>query len=250
MGRRPKKGINEDKYCGVILINKPTGMTSHDVVDVVRKKLQIRRVGHGGTLDPLATGLMLILVGKATKMFDELGGMDKTYISTFEMGKKTDSGDSDGNFIEEKEFSKVTKADVLTAAKKLEGDIMQVPPMYSAIRVDGKRLYEYAREGIEVDVPARPVTVFSNEITSFNSPYVEFKAHVSKGTYIRKIAEDMAEEMGTLGYITNLHRTQIGPFDLKQANELDKFDETSIVALEDIRTLIDDWKNTKNNVSY
>lgn len=239
---RKRKHKTDRHLEGILLIDKPSGITSHDVVDDVRKKLGMRRVGHGGTLDPLATGVLIVLVGKATKLFDTLMGMDKGYLATMRLGAKTTSGDADGDIVENKDYSAVNQELVEKVAAEFVGELMQVPPMYSALRYEGKRLYEYAREGIQLDIPARPITIYDNQIKKCDFPDIEFYTRVSKGTYIRKIAEDMGEALGTYAYITALRRTEIGPFMLENCIQLDEVSDDKIIPVEEVRISIEEYK--------
>lgn len=216
---------------GVLIIDKPSGWTSHDVVAVVRKKLHTKRVGHGGTLDPMATGVLLVLVGKATKLFDSLSSDEKEYRYTVRLGVQTDTGDADGKIIAEKPFDQVTRAMLDGALAKFRGAQKQIPPMYSAIKVDGKKLYEYARKGQTVELEARDINVISHEIVSVAFPDVELCARVSKGTYIRKLAEDFAQELGTVGHVCQLRRTASGPFKIADAIALEDVAPGHVVAV-------------------
>ena len=219
----------DKKLEGILLIDKPSGMTSHDVVDVVRRKLRMKRVGHGGTLDPMATGLLIILVGKATKLFEKLGGLDKGYEFAVKLGEKTDTGDADGKVIETCGVIPQESA-LIKAAENLCGNMDQIPPMYSAVKINGKKLYEYARSGIKVDVPSRKIEIKENRFISFDGRTAEFFAHVSKGTYIRKLAEDIAEAAGSPGHVTKLRRTFIGDYKIEDSIGLDEITEDKIIS--------------------
>ena len=208
---------------GILIVDKQKGMTSFDVVREVRKKYNTKKVGHIGTLDPLATGVLTVLIGKATKLSDFLMEHEKEYISTLKLGKSTDTGDSEGNILEEKIDSKIyekkissKKDENLKAYKKIEeafksfiGESMQTPPMYSAIKIQGKKLYELAREGKTVEREQRKITI--KEITLLNidedNNEIKYKVTCSKGTYIRVLCEDIAKKLGTVGYMKELRRT-------------------------------------------
>ena len=206
---------------GVLVIDKPTGWTSHDVVAKVRKILRMKRVGHGGTLDPMATGVLLVLVGKATKLFDALSADEKEYLYTVKLGAQTDTGDADGKVIAESPYDHVTRALLDATLPQFIGPQQQIPPIYSALKIDGKKLYEYARKGQTVEIPPRDIDVLRHTIESVELPDVTLCARVSKGTYIRKLAEDYAAALGTVGHVCMLRRTASGPFTLDQAIPLE-----------------------------
>lgn len=185
---------------GVIVINKPKGYTSHDIVNVVRKKLNTKKVGHTGTLDPDATGVLPILIGTATKISKYLIEHKKTYIATVKLGYKTDTGDASGKVIkEDKHFQKIDKKDIENALNTFLGKREQVPPMYSAIKVNGKKLYEYAREGKKIEVKPREIEIYDICLEEYNNnDEISFKVNCSKGTYIRTLCESIAEKLGTI----------------------------------------------------
>ena len=207
---------------GLILINKQKGFTSHDVVNVIRKKLNTKKVGHTGTLDPNATGVLPILVGKATKISKYLMEHDKTYIATIKLGEKTDTGDSEGQVIEEKSIpADLKKEDINNALQNFFGKQKQVPPMYSAIKVNGKKLYEYAREGKEVKLEARDIEIYKIELLEYQNNKIKFEVECSKGTYIRTLCEDIAKKLGTVGYMEELQRTKVNNFRIEDSILLD-----------------------------
>ncbi|MFC0261777.1 tRNA pseudouridine(55) synthase TruB [Fontibacter flavus] len=212
--------MQEEPYGEVFLINKPYEWTSFDVVKKVRNALKIKKVGHAGTLDPLATGLLIICAGKKTKSIDTYMAQEKEYTGTFVLGKTTESFDLEKEVVNVADPSHITLEEVKAAAAQLTGDIMQIPPMHSAIKVDGKRVYESARKGKEVKMEARPVTVSLFEITRFDNPEVHFKIVCSKGTYIRSLARDLGEILNVGAYMSALTRTRIGEFKLEEAAEL------------------------------
>lgn len=185
---------------GVIVINKPKGYTSHNIVNVVRKKLNTKKVGHTGTLDPDATGVLPILIGTATKISKYLIEHKKTYIATVKLGYKTDTGDASGKVIkEDKHFQKIDKKDIENALNTFLGKREQVPPMYSAIKVNGKKLYEYAREGKKIEVKPREIEIYDICLEEYNNnDEISFKVNCSKGTYIRTLCESIAEKLGTI----------------------------------------------------
>ena len=210
---------------GVIIVDKQKGKTSFDEIRDIRKTYNIKKVGHAGTLDPMATGVLIILVGETTKLSDYLMNHDKEYIATLKLGKKTDTGDSEGTIIEEKEIPNLCKENVQNVLNTFIGKSKQIPPMYSAIKVNGKKLYELAREGKEIERQERKIEIYSLEIIKLieenkKIAEIEFKVNCSKGTYIRTLCEDIAEKLGTCGYMKELRRTRVGRFTL---NDKDKF---------------------------
>jgi tRNA pseudouridine55 synthase len=212
--------MQQEAYGEVFLINKPLEWTSFDVVKKVRNALRIKKVGHAGTLDPLATGLLIVCAGKQTKQIETYMGQEKEYTGTFVIGATTESFDLEKPVIPVADPSHITLEQVKAAAAELTGDILQIPPMHSAIKVDGKRVYESARKGIEVKMEARPVQVREFEITSFEGNTVGFRISCSKGTYIRSLARDFGEILGVGAYMSSLCRTRIGDFLLADAHDL------------------------------
>ena len=207
---------------GLILINKQKGFTSHDVVNVIRKKLNTKKVGHTGTLDPNATGVLPILVGKATKISKYLIEHDKTYIATIKLGEKTDTGDNEGQVIEEKLVpTDLKKEDINNVLQSFLGKQKQVPPMYSAIKINGKKLYEYAREGKEVKIEAREIEIYKIQLLEYKNSKIKFEVECSKGTYIRTLCEDIAKKLGTVGYMEELQRTKVNNFKIGDSVLLD-----------------------------
>lgn len=213
---------------GILIVNKPKQYTSHDVVAKV-KKICNEKVGHTGTLDPMATGVLPLLLGQGTKLSKYLINHDKTYIATIQLGQRTDTLDSEGNVIEEKNVDKsiLDKQNVQQALKILEGKQIQIPPIYSAIKVNGKKLYEYARKGIDVEIPKREIEIYNIELLNIDmeNTTIEFKVHCSKGTYIRTLCETIAENLGTIGYMKELNRTQVGQFELKQSVTIEDIEQ-------------------------
>ncbi|MBQ8391961.1 MAG: tRNA pseudouridine(55) synthase TruB [Clostridia bacterium] len=205
-----------NEYCGIIILNKPVGVSSHRCVGMVRKALNMKKVGHTGTLDPDASGVLPILAGPATRASDFLTMEDKRYRATILLGTKTDTLDMAGEVIEKKPVN-VTEEEIRTTIAEFVGNIQQVPPMYSAIQVNGQRLYNLARQGIEVERKARDITIFSIDIEKINLPYVKIAVHCSKGTYIRTLASDIGDKLGCGGCISELERTASGPFTLENA---------------------------------
>jgi tRNA pseudouridine55 synthase len=213
---------------GVIVVDKPCGFTSHDVVAVVRRKLKTRRVGHAGTLDPLATGVLVILVGRSTKLFEKFVSFDKAYQATMRLGTKTHTADIQGEVISEKPFSGVTRGAVEEAFGKLTGLIEQTPPMVSALKYRGERLYKLARKGITIDRAARQIRIDVLKVVNFDLPHVQFYLECSKGTYVRQIAEDVGEALGCGACITEIRRTKVGPFVLEGSVKLEDLNENHL----------------------
>lgn len=209
-----------DPYAEVFLVNKPLEWTSFDVVKKIRNALRIKKVGHAGTLDPLATGLLIVCAGRETKQIDSYMGQEKEYTGTFVIGATTESFDLEQPIIPVADPSAITQEDVKAAAAQLTGDILQIPPMHSAIKVDGKRVYESARKGIEVKMDPRPVQIREFEVTLSEENIIHFRISCSKGTYIRSLARDMGQILGVGAYMRSLCRTRIGIFTLKEAKEL------------------------------
>ena len=200
----------------VLLINKPYDWTSFDVVRKIRNLLKIKKIGHAGTLDPLATGLLILCTGKFTKKINEYMTQEKEYIGTIILGATTSTYDLESIPENFKDCSHITENDVAEAAKTFTGNIMQVPPIYSAIKKDGKRAYEFARKGQDIELEPRKITI-TDFSTALNYPEVHFKIVCSTGTYIRSIANDLGVKLGCGGYLSALCRTRIGNFHLKDA---------------------------------
>lgn len=206
----------------LLLINKPVGWTSFDVVNKLRYKLKIRKIGHAGTLDPLATGLLILCTGKMTKQIDEFQAQEKEYTGKFIIGQSTPSHDLETEVSEIKDISQILDEQIIQAAKKFLGTIQQVPPLHSAIKVDGKRAYKLARQGKDIELKPREVVISAFDILEINKPAVSFRIVCSKGTYIRSIARDFGNILGVGAYLTDLCRTRIGEFMLKDAKTIDE----------------------------
>lgn len=214
---------------GFLNIYKPVGMTSHDVISVLRRVTKIKQIGHTGTLDPFAEGVLPVCIGKATRLIEYLED-DKAYVGTFCFGKSTDSYDIEGNTVEE--FStRVIENEIINALKQFEGEIEQVPPIYSAIKVDGKKLYEYAREGKTVEIKSRKVVIEKIELKSFDEArqIAEIYIKCSKGTYIRSIANDLGKSLNNGCYLSRLQRVQAGRFMIENTVKLDDLDNAETV---------------------
>ncbi len=204
---------------GLLIINKPKGMTSHDVVNIVRKTLHTKKVGHAGTLDPDATGVLVVCVNKATKALQFLTAEHKQYIATLSLGTATDTYDASGTVLEEKPFTGY--ADLEDVLQSFIGESMQKPPMYSAIKIHGKKLYEYARAGEHIDVPARPIAIQDIQLLKEENNEITFQVDCSKGTYIRSLCVDIAKKLGYPGHMKDLIRTRSGDFTIDQAITLE-----------------------------
>lgn len=210
---------------GIIIVNKPYGYTSRDVVNILCKKFKTKRIGHTGTLDPIATGVLILCIGSATKLVEALTSDDKEYIATVELGTLTDTLDNTGNVIKE-EKTNVNVNQIKKALEKMQGVYGQEVPIYSAVKINGKKLYEYAREGINVDLPKRTVNIKSLELINNikyenNKTTFQIRCHVSKGTYIRSLVNDIAHELGTVGTMTSLNRVKQGIFNISDAYTLE-----------------------------
>ena len=192
---------------GVLLVDKPTGFTSHDVVARLRRKLAMKRIGHAGTLDPMATGLLVILVGKATRISQYLTNLDKEYEGTIELGRVTNSQDADGEVLETRPVPPLTAEQVRAAMQTFMGDQYQTPPMFSAIKVGGVPLYKLARKGEDVAREPRFIRVASYELTRFAPPHLDFRLRCSKGTYVRTLAHDLGQKLGCGAHLCALRRT-------------------------------------------
>ncbi|UCC94326.1 MAG: tRNA pseudouridine(55) synthase TruB [Candidatus Omnitrophota bacterium] len=221
-------GADRSSKEGIMLVDKPRGMTSHDVVDFVRRRLQMKQVGHAGTLDPLAEGLLIILVGKSTKLFSRFVNFDKEYIGVLKFGETTTTGDSQGTVCESKEYDGLSEEQIREVFTYFEGEIAQVPPMVSALRIKGERLYRLARKGIVVKRDPRKVKIYSLKIQDVSLPFVKFYIRCSKGTYVRKVAEDIGERLGCGAHIVKIKRLSVGPFKLNNALKLEEIDNSQL----------------------
>ena len=225
MGRRRKSGRSVN---GVLLLNKPIGMTSNKVLQKVRWMFDANRAGHTGALDPLASGVLPICFGEATKFSQYLLDSDKYYRSTYTLGISTETGDSEGEIILKQDASKITQQQLEDKIKNFQGEIDQIPSMYSALKHQGQPLYKYARQGIEIDRPARQVTIFDYHITDLRlgtNPEVDVEVHCSKGTYIRTLAEDLGKALGCGAHVSALHRFKAGPYSEDQTVTLEELEK-------------------------
>ena len=206
----------------MLMIDKPYRWTSFDVVKKLRNALGIKKIGHAGTLDPLATGLLILCTGKMTKQLNQYQLMEKEYTGTLVLGRTTPSVDLETDFDSETDISQVSCEQVIAASKNFLGSIQQIPPVYSAVKVDGKRVYNSARKGEMVNIQPRTVEVRAFDITSCELPQIEFRVVCSKGTYIRSLVRDLGESIGVGAYLSKLVRTRIGEFSLSNADNLDE----------------------------
>lgn len=217
---------------GILLINKPSGLTSHQAVAIVRKKLGIKKVGHAGTLDPLATGLLVVMVGKATKLSNQLISQFKVYEAEMQLFQATDTGDTAGTIIKEQKPQIFSSRQVQQALSFFNNyTYWQIPPLYSAIKIKGKKLYEYARQGLKVEVPPRQVIINSIKLISYDPCEGKIKliTECSKGTYIRSLVQDIAQKLGTVSTLSQLRRVSSGPFHLNQSIKLEEISEDKII---------------------
>ena len=218
---------------GIVIINKPNGITSHDVVTKVRQKFKMKRVGHAGTLDPLATGVIVMLLGKSTKLFDKFVSFDKAYMATLILGTTTQSADTQGAIIEKKPYDYISKEMVLNVFKKFMGPSEQIPPMVSAVKHKGKKLYQLACQGIEVERAPRKIKIYKLELLEFNPPYVKFYLECSKGTYVRQLAHDVGQVLGCGACICQIERTKVGKFSIEESVKIEELNESHIRAWQD-----------------
>jgi len=196
---------------GVFLLDKPQGMSSNDIMQKVKRIFQANKAGHTGALDPLATGMLPICLGEATKFSQFLLDADKRYLVTAKLGERTDTSDAEGQIVKTRDVN-VKTSEILTALEQFRGDILQVPTMFSALKYNGKPLYEYARQGITVEREARPITIFELNFIQYNAPYLTLEVHCSKGTYIRTLVDDLGEALGCGAHVTMLRRTAVADY--------------------------------------
>jgi len=209
---------------GIIVVNKPKGITSFDVIRKLKKILKTKKIGHTGTLDPLATGIMLVCVGRATKLASDLEAKDKIYIADFDIGYATDTYDIEGKKIAENTIE-ISKENLEQSIKKFIGNIKQIPPMYSAIKIDGNKLYHLARKGIEVERPERNVTIEYINLLDFKDNKVKIETKVSKGCYIRSLIYDIGQDLGSYATMTALQRKQVGDYSLENSYSLEQIEK-------------------------
>ena len=221
---------------GIVLINKQKGYTSHDIVSKIRKKLNIKKVGHAGTLDPLATGILPILIGKGTKISKYLIEHDKTYIATIKLGIKTTTGDLEGEIIKKDDNININDNIIKNVLETFIGKQKQKPPMYSAIKINGKKLYEYARSGTYVKIIPRDIEIFDIFLNNYDKEKQEIQitAHVSKGTYMRTLCEDITEKLGTVGTMAELERIKLNQFSIEDAVYIENLQNKDIISIETV----------------
>ncbi len=222
-----RKKANKRDVTGVFLLNKPLDLSSNQALQKVMRCYNASKGGHTGSLDPLATGLLPICLGEATKFSQYLLSADKKYDFTIELGKVTTTGDRAGDLIVEKSVEGVREDALLAVVAKMQGTISQVPPMFSALKHQGKPLYHFAREGKEIERQAREITVFSLTVEKIDWPFVELSVHCSKGTYVRSLAVDIGEALGCGAYVTRLHRTAVGSIEASQMSTLERLESLS-----------------------
>ena len=227
MSLKPVKEIE-----GVLLVDKPSGMTSHDVVYRLRRKLQIQRIGHAGTLDPMATGLLIMLIGKATRISQYLISVDKVYEGEITLGSTTNSQDAEGEVMETRPVPPLTESEILATMKTFLGDQYQIPPMFSAIKVGGVPLYKMARQGEEVVREPRFIRVSAFELVSLSLPKLTFRLDCTKGTYVRTVAHDLGTKLGCGAHLSALRRTGSGKFNIGQCTTLDAIEALSLAEIE------------------
>lgn len=239
---------------GILIIDKPKGITSRDVVNTIVKKFNTKKVGHTGTLDPLATGVLVVCIGNATKLVSDLTSDDKEYIASVELGTLTDTLDSEGNIIRNEECIK-SKDEILEVLNNFIGEYLQEVPVYSAVKINGKKLYEYARNGEDVVLPKRNVNIKSIELID-NIEYInnktifKFKCSVSKGTYIRSLIRDIALKLNTIGIMTDLKRIRQGVFKIEDSIKLDDINTNNLISIKDVLNIknVEITKNIEKQV--
>lgn len=221
---------------GLLIINKPKGYTSHDIVNIVKKQLNITKVGHAGTLDPNATGVLPVLIGNATKISKYLIEHDKVYIAELKLGEKSSTGDLEGEIIEKKSVPKLNEDQIKDTLKLFLGKQQQIPPMYSSIKINGKKAYEYARKGLKVEMEPREIEIMNISLIKFQDNIITFKVKCSKGTYIRVLCEDIAKSLGTVGLMKELCRIKVNEFDIKNSVTLNdiKNGNVQVINIEEI----------------
>lgn len=214
---------------GILLLNKEIGYSSFQYINKAKRIINASKVGHSGTLDPFASGLLIVTVNKATKVNQFIESLSKEYIATLKLGVKTDTLDLEGKVIATKDVPILNETLIINTLNKFKGKIKQVPPMYSAIKVDGKRLYDLAREGKEIERKEREIEIYDIELLSFSNDEISFRVSCSKGTYIRTLGEQISEELNTYGHLISLTRTKVGNFKVEDAYKLDELDNFKLI---------------------
>ena len=225
---------------GILLVNKPIEWTSRDVVNKLTKIYKTKKIGHTGTLDPIATGVLVVCIGNTTKLCELLTSEYKEYIATIKLGIKTDTLDITGNIVEKKDYN-VDEKKIIEVLNSFQGESIQTTPIYSAVKVNGKKLYEYAREGKEVELPKRKITIKNIELISYNNDEIVFKTTVSKGTYIRALIDDICTKLNTVGAMSSLIRTKQGIFNIEDSYTLEEIesDKEKILPIEEALSTIE-----------
>ena len=221
---------------GILLIDKEVNYSSFQAINKAKRFIKAYKVGHYGTLDPFATGLLVVTVNKATKVNQFIETQDKEYIATLKLGVKTSTLDLEGEVLATKEVPSLNEELIINALNKFKGKIKQIPPMFSALKVNGQKLYDLARQGIEIERKEREVEIFNIELISFNEDEIKFKVHCSKGTYIRTLGESISEELNTYGHLIQLRRTRVGNFKVEDAYKLDELDNFKLFPIKDALT--------------
>ena len=230
MSRPRKKG--RDVH-GVFLLDKPQGVSSNDIMQKVKRLFKANKAGHTGALDPLATGMLPICLGEATKFSQFLLDSDKRYVATAKLGERTDTSDAEGQVVQSREVN-VAEADILAALSAFRGEILQLPTMFSALKHNGKPLYEYARAGITVEREARPITIFELKFIDYQAPFLTLEVHCSKGTYIRTLVDDLGEALGCGAHVTMLRRLAVADYPIEE-----------MMPIEDLALLADSFPNSE-----
>lgn len=235
---------------GIIVINKPKEYTSHDVVAKVKKILNIKKVGHTGTLDPNATGVLPLLLNTGTKLSKYLIEHDKEYEVTLELGIKTDTADIEGNVIKKEEINWEKLNDIEETLNTFLGEQTQIPPIYSAIKVNGKKLYEYARSGQNINIESRNIQIYEIELQKIDKQKneINFRVHCSKGTYIRSLCEDIAQRLGTIGYMKELTRTKVGNFTISEAVKIEEIENNKEQIIKEKLISIEKFFESKESI--
>lgn len=223
---------------GIIIVNKPQGYTSRDVVNKLTKIFKTKKIGHTGTLDPIATGVLVVCIGQCTKLCDLLTSTYKEYIATIKLGFKTDTLDITGTTIETKNIPQLNKETIIAVLNSFLGSSIQTTPIYSAVKVNGKKLYEYARQGQNVELPKREINIKEIKLLSFNKDEITFKTTVSKGTYIRALIDDICQKLNTVGTMSSLTRTKQGPFTIEDSSSLEEIEKNNykLLSIEEVLT--------------
>jgi len=217
---------------GILLVNKPKGITSRRVVNEVVRAIGVKKIGHTGTLDPLATGVLVLCVGKATKLAEKITAKDKEYVATVKFGFETDTLDTDGEVLKKQNDFNINREELLVVLNSFVGSYLQEVPKYSAVKINGRRLYEYARKGIDVELPKKEITIFEIELLDFNKREFKFRVLVSKGTYIRSLIRDVGLRLGVLMTMSDLIRTKQGEFSIEDCYTLEQIQNGEYKLLE------------------